>query len=247
MLTRVYASVAYPDNTITTKEAKKNGETYSITFDGCDSSGIVESGFQVLADGNDENGNNVSGYVLGVGDVEVLERDIGIALSGIQCYAHVLDDVPLQPRKGDMCQISGNWNMYDGSQFVSMGKPDSYMISASVDIDKLRLTDNKGNVIDFSISSKVDVSSMTGFATKDYVDSQISDISSDIPTKTSQLYNDSGFITQHQSLTAYATKNELQSKAELSDVYGKSELSTVNLSGEYELSGTFSFDILIRI
>lgn len=31
---------------------------------------------------------------------------------------------------------------------------------------------------------------------------------SDIPTKTSQLQNDSGFLTQHQSLTGYYTKTQ---------------------------------------
>ena len=40
----------------------------------------------------------------------------------------------------------------------------------------------------------------------------IGDVDKKIPTKTSQLTNDSGFLTQHQSLEAYAKKSELPSK-----------------------------------
>lgn len=42
---------------------------------------------------------------------------------------------------------------------------------------------------------------------EEYTDSQIAQL--DIPTKTSDLVNDSGFLTEHQSLTAYALKTEI--------------------------------------
>ena len=68
--------------------------------------------------------------------------------------------------------------------------------------------------------------SLDGFATKEYVDKEISEEAAarqaavealnsqisekanaaDIPTKTSQLANDSGYLTEHQSLENYATK-----------------------------------------
>lgn len=48
------------------------------------------------------------------------------------------------------------------------------------------------------------------FATTDYVDEQIATIPAP-PTKTSELTNDSGFLTEHQSLEAYALKSEVPS------------------------------------
>lgn len=73
---------------------------------------------------------------------------------------------------------------------------------------------------------------MAGYATKDYADGivqqeaaarQAADmyISSivdskapltSIPTKTSQLANDSGYLTAHQSLSSYYTKQETDQK-----------------------------------
>ena len=55
---------------------------------------------------------------------------------------------------------------------------------------------------------------------QEYVDSKVQDeatarqnadeaLRADIPTKTSQLENDSGFLTEHQSLSGYYTKTEV--------------------------------------
>ena len=55
-------------------------------------------------------------------------------------------------------------------------------------------------------TGEVDLSS---YATKEYVDSSIGDIK--IPTKTSELTNDSGYLTQHQDLSSYALKSEIPS------------------------------------
>jgi len=51
-----------------------------------------------------------------------------------------------------------------------------------------------------------------------------------IPTKVSDLTNDSGYLTEHQSLTNYALKSELP------DISGKAnsaDLATVATSGDY--------------
>lgn len=55
---------------------------------------------------------------------------------------------------------------------------------------------------------------------------------SEIPTKTSQLTNDSGFLTQHQDVSNLATKNELNDKADKASVYTKSEID--ELVGDIE-------------
>lgn len=46
----------------------------------------------------------------------------------------------------------------------------------------------------------------------DSVNGMTGDVIIDIPSKTSELENDSGFITQHQSLADYANKNDLAAK-----------------------------------
>lgn len=66
-------------------------------------------------------------------------------------------------------------------------------------------TNKKNNISgDFSTDN---VSYPTVKATKNYVDSEIDAVEAEIPTKTSDLTNDSGFITQHQSLANYIQKS----------------------------------------
>ena len=44
----------------------------------------------------------------------------------------------------------------------------------------------------------------------DSVNGQVGDVVLDIPSKTSDLVNDSGFLTQHQDISGLATKSEVQ-------------------------------------
>lgn len=64
-----------------------------------------------------------------------------------------------------------------------------------------------------------------GGASQEYVDTKVQDeatarqaadeaIRADIPTKTSQLENDSGYLTEHQSLGEYYTKTEVDAKVQ---------------------------------
>lgn len=53
---------------------------------------------------------------------------------------------------------------------------------------------------------------------------------SEVPTKTSQLTNDSGFLTQHQSLSGYAKTSDHYTKTESDNKY--------QAKGSYEASGT---------
>lgn len=47
------------------------------------------------------------------------------------------------------------------------------------------------------------------------IEQQIADIQSSIPTKTSELTNDSGFLTEHQDVSHLATKEDLKSKQDV--------------------------------
>ena len=114
-ITKVYASVEYPGNTISSVELTKIGEFWCGTLSAPDTSGKVEAGFQITADGVDEEGNAVTGYALGVGDVYVLERD-GTITIGAKTYTFHLfqDNAPTNPKPGDVFVFDGVCKYYDG-------------------------------------------------------------------------------------------------------------------------------------
>ena len=74
------------------------------------------------------------------------------------------------------------------------------------------------------VAGKVDASDLAAVATS----GKYSDLKNKptIPSKTSQLTNDSGFLTEHQSLTAYAKKTDLNSYAKKTDIPDVSDFAT---------------------
>ena len=129
-LTKLYVAVTFPDNATRSVEATHNGALWTATVAGCVSSGAVRSGFQVIADGVDESGNSITGYVLGVGDVTILNRDATITVDGVTYYLHLLNSVPETPHIGDVATIDGSLKLYDGSAWVSFAAGASIEIVA---------------------------------------------------------------------------------------------------------------------
>ena len=74
-ITRVLVTANYPDSTTEKAECVITGGVWVGTVRGCSTPGTSLSGFVVTADGVDEHGSTVSGYILGVGDVVVLTRE----------------------------------------------------------------------------------------------------------------------------------------------------------------------------
>ena len=74
-ITRVLVTANYPDSTTEMAECVLTGGVWVGTVRGCSTPGTSLSGFVVTADGVDEHGSTVSGYILGVGDVIVLTRE----------------------------------------------------------------------------------------------------------------------------------------------------------------------------
>jgi hypothetical protein len=74
------------------------------------------------------------------------------------------------------------------------------------------------------VAGKVDASDLAAVATS----GKYSDLKNKptIPSKTSQLTNDSGFLTEHQSLTAYAKKTDLNSYAKKTEIPDVSDFAT---------------------
>lgn len=57
------------------------------------------------------------------------------------------------------------------------------------------------------LSNKPSIPSVEGLVSKEYVDQKVESI--EIPTKVSAFENDKGYLTEHQSLDAYAKKTEI--------------------------------------
>ena len=73
-LTRVYFKMKYPSEVVEV-ECRQVGKSYVGTVKGSSEAGTVGNGFEVYADGIDENGNSIKGYILGCGDVCILDDD----------------------------------------------------------------------------------------------------------------------------------------------------------------------------
>jgi hypothetical protein len=114
-LTTVYLAVNYPDNTVQAPSCVLTGGIWTATIPGSTATGMSGNGFQVLADGVDEHGDVVTGYVLGAGDVRILPRDGTITVGETAYYYHFLDAVPISPKKCDTCIIGGVLKWYDGT------------------------------------------------------------------------------------------------------------------------------------
>ena len=109
--------------------------------------------------------------------------------------------------------------------FVAYGQVYSSSTSYHGDDTYIELTQSFGNYV-----STLIISSLNGTYNVSVTSDQIitkDDLtgyakSSDIPTKTSQLTNDSGFLTEHQSLDGYARKREVVKTIPNSIGYGTS-------------------------
>lgn len=115
------------------------------------------------------------------------------------------DDLPDNPEKGDLYIIrdAGVKVVYDGNEWVEFEQ--NFYTKAEVDA-KLREVESK-------------IPSTVNYATKQALLEEINrakskenEIASSIPKKTSQLTNDSGFLTKHQDISGKADKSYVDSK-----------------------------------
>ncbi len=71
-ITSVYLSVTYPDSTGEEVACTQVGDKWIGTLAGSTVVGVVSGGLKVLADGTNEQGSSVVGWVLGFGDLKIL-------------------------------------------------------------------------------------------------------------------------------------------------------------------------------
>lgn len=122
-ITSVAVTVTYPDGSIVSKAATSVSGTWVATLDGCETPGTAIGGFTVTADGIDENGAAVAGYVLGRGDVVVLDRDGTVTVGETTYYLHLLAAKPDAPKRGDVYADGPALRLYDGAAWVPFAPP----------------------------------------------------------------------------------------------------------------------------
>lgn len=126
-ITSVQVQVTYPDSQIVSKECVRTGNVWVGTLEGTSSVGSVCKGYQITASGVDEDGNEVSGYVLGAGDVVIMELDGSIYPIESADYIRIFDEQPTNPKKGDAYFENETLKIYDGSEWKSVGGVQSYI------------------------------------------------------------------------------------------------------------------------
>ena len=135
-ITAVRVSFAYPDNTIVTANCVNAASGVWVgTIAPTATSGRTANGYQVLADGVDENGAAVTGYVLGMGDLAVYTRDMTIdGAAGVKWYLHYFDTAPATPKKGDVIPDgNGGLQYYNGTAWLPFTSLANYYTKEQTD------------------------------------------------------------------------------------------------------------------
>lgn len=151
-ITSVSVDITYPDGSQVTSPCTLIGGCWSTTFAGCDTLGKVVNGATIKADGIDENGNNVSGYVLGKGDVIVLSKDGSVMPEQEITYVHLLSSLGEDPREGDIYPEGDGYYIWQFGKANLLGVTSS-QLSAKADLSSVE-------EIASELTTKADVSSV---------------------------------------------------------------------------------------
>ena len=204
-ITEVFVQAIYPDNTVQNIKSVLVGGVWVATIPACSRNGTVQNGFTIVANGIDENGNEVNGYVLGKGDIYVLENDEVVKPDSKSYVMRLLESEPDEPKQGDVFKFDDTWKVYNDDKWDELSKATiewsdiSAAVSANIssDIERIGSLENdvaglSNSLSDYYVKNETssDVELDAEFQTK-------ADISS-VPTKTSELSNDSDFITSAQ-------------------------------------------------
>lgn len=120
-ITSVQIQVTYPDSHIVSKECVRTGNVWVGTLEGTSSVGSVCKGYHITASGVDEGGNEVSGYVLGAGDVVIIDLDGSIYPSESADFVKIFSSKPENPKTGDVYLDGIALMVYDGNAWIKVG------------------------------------------------------------------------------------------------------------------------------
>lgn len=142
----VQFTAAYPDGSIKTAECVLVGGIWTGTIEGTMTSGTSTNGYTIFAGGTDENGETVSGYILGKGDVVILEADGTLNPNAPSYYVHLLSAQSETPKEGDLFPLSGEYYIWQDGETHLLGTPFEQITA----------------YVDSAISSKADLSAIHG-------------------------------------------------------------------------------------
>lgn len=117
---KVYVTANYPDNTSQSTECVLVGGCYVGTLPASTEIGKSKNGFKVTANGTDENGNVVNGYVLGKGDIVILTDDAEVTTGKRAYYLHLKDEVGTCSHKGDVVIDDGFVKIFNGEDWLKL-------------------------------------------------------------------------------------------------------------------------------
>ena len=169
-ITSVKVSILYPTNQTFVKTATRSGNVWVATVNGSSSSGKVAKGYSIIADGKDEQNNDVTGYVLGKGDIFIMENDTDVARLADKYTCRFLNELPTNPTAGDVFYTANKIQIFDGQNWVYDVIPskisdlpnDTGYITAEAIVDKRNYLDLSYNVSEVNTSaSKYGIESFT--------------------------------------------------------------------------------------
>lgn len=148
-ITAVFVAASFPDGSTTTRAAVQSANgVWVATLPATATSGRTANGVRIMADGIDENGESVTGYILGVADFAVASLDVtpAPAPGGTNYQMIYFDTMPATLRKGDVTKIDGVLKFYNGTAWETFANAvpfveDSYGDKTAVTIGR-RLDDN---------------------------------------------------------------------------------------------------------
>ena len=133
-ITAVSVAATYPDNTTTARAAVESAEgVWVATIPGTATSGRTVAGFKIMADGIDENGAAVTGYVLGFADFAGLSFFPVPAPGETFFYLRYFDTMPTTPKKGDVAIVGGILKYYNGTAWLPFTDLTNYYTKAETD------------------------------------------------------------------------------------------------------------------
>lgn len=164
-ITSVYVNVIYPDGTTLNKQCVLTGGAWVATIEGNDTVGETKNGYTVLADGTDELGNDVVGYVLGVGDVKVIQSNPSVDPEEQYTLMRLYEQEPTELKDGATYVDDGHLAVYADGDVVKCANE-----SELPDMDNYYTKSE----VDGELEAKADESELQNYYTKSEVDSQIS-------------------------------------------------------------------------
>ena len=125
-ITAVSVAATFPDGSTTTRAAVQSANgVWVATLPATATSGRTANGLRILADGIDENGAAVMGYILGVADFAVASLAVTPAPQPGETSWQMLyfDAAPSTLRKGDVTKVDGVLKFYNGSAWEPFAAP----------------------------------------------------------------------------------------------------------------------------